>query len=135
MAIKFPSLIEWIDEYGLKELHAMHQDFMKDVEQEISFENFVQQHYESCKEQWIDDMRLIPAKIKYELNNEGDDISLEMAKLVLKEMVNNSINNGEVSRIVLSEDMAPEYNSSVSIINDFFDKVIPAIEKALEELK
>jgi len=49
--MKFPSMIDWMNDYGMRELHRIHADFnrMSD-EPDLSFSDFVEHQYEEDKE-------------------------------------------------------------------------------------
>lgn len=133
--IKFPSMIEFIDEMGLDELHNAHKQYDEDNETSTSFSEFVEEHYESLKESWEDDMRYTPKKaldVKY---NENIDIELDTAKQVMVAIVNKALANGKPGKIILEEELVPDYFLAYPVLEKFFSMVIPAVEKSLNELE
>jgi hypothetical protein len=132
MSTKFPTLIEFIDEMGLDELHATHRSYVEECD-EISFSDFVKEHYEACRQIWEDDMNCVPRSFIVPFN-EDNDITLESAKVVMKDIINDALMNKKVREIILENELAPNYESATMIVFEFRRTVLPAIEKALNEL-
>jgi hypothetical protein len=130
--IKFPNLIEFIDEFGLDELHATHKSYVEECD-EISFSDFVKEHYEGCRQMWEDDMKCLPKSINVSFNDDGE-IALESAKMVMVQIINDALKSKKVREIILKDELAPDYESSTMIVFEFARLVIPAIEEALDKL-
>jgi hypothetical protein len=133
MVTKFPDLIEFIDDMGLCELHKIHHDYVKECE-DISFSDFVKVHHEGCRQMWEDDMRCGRKKVNI-LFDEDSDILIETAKMVMAEIINRGLRDNWVRQIVLEDDLAPDCYNAVHIVEIFNRKVLPAVEKTLNELK
>lgn len=132
MATQFPTLIEFIDDFGLAELHKTHDSYNEECD-EISFDDFVKQHYEACKEMWYEDMnstRLL--SVPFDNDN---DICLESAKLTIVEMINKSLKEHQPMRIIQNEELSCDWSCCPSIIYELNNRVLPAIEKALNRLE
>jgi len=134
MATKFPTLIEWMEQKGFTTLRREYESANQDI-CSISFDDFCRGYYEDEESEWNYEMiqSTKQFKITYEMDEEGD-ICLESAKIVLKEIVNNAIAEGMVSDIILVDEMAPDYDCSTLIANDFSFKVINAINRMLKNL-
>jgi hypothetical protein len=133
--VKFPTLIEFIDEVGLDELHATHKDYMEDMdENDTSFDTFVKQHYKCLKESWEDDIRYGKKEIFVPFDD-VNDIVLETAKMVMKAIIDKGLKDGLVAKTICEEDLVPEYCLVYPVLGEFYDKVVPAVEKALNEMK
>lgn len=128
MANRFPSLIEWIDEMTMKELHSLH----KENEPEISFDAFVQNEYEAHKQMWNDDMNT-KRIVKYN-PNEDIDVALDTAKIVFANILNDAIRSGKVKSSILQEELTPDYRTDAHVVDVFFCRIIPAVEKMLNNL-
>jgi len=137
MATKFPTIIEWIEESGFSSLREEYEDFKKgDPDQkDTTFNSFVQGTYEMLKGAWEDEIYVIPKQhtIPIDMDDEGD-IALESAKLVAKQILNKAIDDEEVGTIILEDELAPDHDAALWIIDDFVHRVIPAITKVLKEL-
>ena len=129
MVKRFPDLIDWMDEMNMGELHSLH----KEVSPSSSFSSFVREEYEAQKQMWHDDMNT-RCLLNYEINPEGNDMIFETAKYLLVEIVNNSIKSGNVKKILIEGDLTPDYRCDVDVINDFFFKIIPAMDNMLKDM-
>jgi len=129
--IQFPSLIEWIDDIGLKELHSMHYDIEKTLNEKISFDTFVQKEYNAAKEDWEADMFFKTNLVNSNIN-EDDDIVLQMAKEVFINIFNQGQSNMDAGFVVTNEDLAPDYESAKIIVDSFHNVLLPAIQKFLD---
>ena len=132
---KFPSLIEYIDSLGLDELHKAHKEEMEneDPSEQITFSEYVEASYEMAREMWEEQMNDSPKSIAVPFDAEKD-IALGSAIEVMKNIINKGLGRGEVAQIVVADDLAPDYTSAVCIVDEFRENVVPAIEKALNEL-
>jgi len=132
---KFPSMIEYIDDLGLDELHNAHRDEMseEDPSEQISFSDYVESHYQMAREMWEDEMINIPMKTNVSFDTEKE-IALACAIEVMKTMIDEGLREHRVRDIILTDDLAPDYTSAVCIVDEFRKVVLPAIEKALNEL-
>ena len=132
---KFPSMIEYIDDLGLDELHNAHRDEMaeEDPSEQISFSDYVESHYQMAREMWDDEMINIPMKTNVSFDTEKE-IALACAIEVMKTMIDEGLRENRVRDIILTDDLAPDYTSAVCIVDEFRKVVLPAIEKALNEL-
>lgn len=130
--IEFPTLIEYIEECTLTELHKMHEDAKVYEDNEQSFSDYVEEQYSIAQEMWQDAINEA-RPIKIEMVDDGE-VQKESAKLVLKQIIVNGLKNRDIPEIILKDDMAPDYRSAVSIVESFWDDVMPAVEKALEEI-
>jgi hypothetical protein len=72
--------------------------------------------------------------VSYDIDEEGD-ISLESAKMVLVEIINNAMKEGDVGNIISRQEIAPDYKSAGFVVQDFIYKVIPNVTKMLKEMK
>jgi hypothetical protein len=133
MSIEFPTMIEFIEDVGMESLHESHESYIEDTgEYGKSFSNFVEEMYESHKQMFHDEMNFVK-KIGYNVND-NIDISVEMAKVVLVEIINKAIQKGDVKKIILEEELAPDCGSAMIVALEFRKTVIPAIEKTLRHL-
>lgn len=124
--IKFPNLIEWMDEMTMDELHKLHDE----VEGTESFSEFVGNEYEAHKEMWQDEMSK-HREIRFQANDEKD-ICDEMAKDLLCVILNKG--TLEIKDIICQQEFAPDHHSAIQVVEAFWYKIIPAIEKTLKEL-
>jgi len=131
--VKFPTLIEFIDDIGLDELHATHKDYIEDMEEDASFDSFVKNHYECLKESWEDNIRYGKKAIDVPFNEEND-MGLETAKMVMKAIIDKGLKDGLVAKTICEDDMVPDYFTVYPVIEEFYAKIVPAVEKALNEL-
>ena len=133
MATKFPNLIDWMDDVGMAELHDQHMTYMKDAQDNIPFSNFVAAQHNVAEGMWEDEMfQTNPLKIE---ENENDDMDLLIAKDIFVTIFNNGIESADPGIIVTQEECAPDAETAKYVINTFWNKVVPAVKKALEELK
>jgi len=128
--IRFPNLIEWMDDMTMDELHNLHQVHQAVVKTE-SFSDFVQNEYDAHKETWEDEMNQ-HRPIRFSINEEKD-ICDELAKEVLATIL--SKGTKELKHIIDKFDLAPDYTSASQIVDSFWFKIIPAIEKTLKEIE
>jgi len=133
---KFPSLIEYIDSLGLDELHKAHKDEMEneDPSEQITFSEYVEASYEMAHDMWKEEMDNYPKKINVPFDTEKD-IAIGSAIEVMKTIIDEGLRENRVRDIILTDDMAPYYESAVCIVDEFRNVVLPAIEKALNELE
>jgi len=134
MATTFPSMVEWIEQTGWEQLHMAHRD-----ENDLSgcyrtFDHFVQDLYASAEQDWNEDMFHHNKLISYEMDLE-QDMCMESAKFVLAKIINNAICKGNVGSIVVNEELGPDYETSLLIVNDFLYQLIPAVDRMLKEFK
>ena len=129
--IDFPNMIDWIDSYSMGDLHDIHADFENMHQTKIEFSLFVKNMYDDEKRDWEDEMgRDRPLEI--EMDEEGE-IDVESAKMVLKEIIWRGSEDGQVAKIIC-DDLTPDFCAARVVVNAFWDKVIPAVEKALKNL-
>lgn len=132
--MKFPSMVDWMDEYGMEELHRMHVDFnrMSD-EPDLSFSDFVEHQYEENKEEWEDQMNRGKA-ISVPMHADGE-IDLENAKQVMVGVVRHLCENPSIiHKIIDDEDLAPDYMCALHVVDRFWDTVVPGIDLALKKM-
>lgn len=133
--MKFPSMIDWMDEYGMEELHRMHADFnrMVDAPDMLEFSAFVEHQYEESKEQWDDGMNQAKA-ISVPMDMDGE-VDLENAKQVMVGVVRMLADEpGIIRSIIENDDLAPDYMCALHVVDRFWDTVVPGIEKALKKM-
>ena len=127
--IKFPSLIEWIEDCGWKELHAYHEDFLITGVEKVSFDDFVQKEYESAKDEWFSTVNY-RREIKFQMNEENDP-GTESAKEILVMIINKGIKEGMVKDLILN-DLACDSFTAEIIASEFgyiIDKVGEMLKK------
>jgi hypothetical protein len=136
MAIQFPSLIDFMDEYGMKELHNMHNDHLETFGVNSSFSDFVQVYYNDARDEW-NLKRICNVRIKTpEFNDETDiDMSLQMAKECFAKIFNIGDRHITAGQIVETDELAPDHHSATMVVDTFHNKLIPAIQKFLNEYK
>ena len=127
-------MFEWMEEFGFKELRAMHKDAKAEGDC-VSFDEFVRESYNCSANLWVDEMFEDPKShlVSYDMmENEEEDICLASAILVLAQIINAGIKDGFVADIILKEELAPDHEASVEIKNDFVYKIIPLINETLK---
>jgi hypothetical protein len=136
MAIQFPNLVDFMDEYGMNELHAMHKDHQNAIGDYCSFSDFVQGYYEDARDEWSLEM-IRNTKIETPVfNDESDvDMSLQMAKECFAKIFNVGDRHITAGRIVETNELAPDHNSAMMVVDTFHNQLIPAIQKFLNEYK
>lgn len=128
---KFPTLIEYIEEIGIDNLRKMYEDEMKN-EGDVTFTEFVENEYHGAEAMWDDRMSDVK-KLNVPFNLEKE-ITVASAIEVLVTLVNESLKNDKVPKIILENDLAPDAHTATYIVDAFNKTVIPAIEKTLNEL-
>jgi hypothetical protein len=127
--INFPTLIDWIDEEGMDDLHNRHNDFNSLIkEAEISFSQFANNEYEHAKQIWIDE--IYNGKCINIPFNEHGDISIESAKQV----INRLIDSDTVGNTITDSDLAPDYHTAIMVNDAFWNVIVPAIKKAINNI-
>ena len=58
-----------------------------------------------------------------------------MAKEVMCMIINAGMKENDPGQIVVNNELAPCHESALSVVNDFWSKVFPAVRKALMDLK
>jgi hypothetical protein len=134
--LEFPGLISWIDEVGMDELHKKYNNYLETLgdmsDEEDSFDLFVQHEYSIMKDQWDIDLNF-KRDINVYLETNDVEIDVESAKLVLKKILEDHVD--DIRYIIENEELAPDYNSSLAIVEAFWDKIIPAVENAMNNLE
>jgi hypothetical protein len=127
----FPDLIDWIDDYGIDILHKEHDQYCSDNGSKKSFSAFVNEEYAVAKCLFIEEINRVD-HIDIEMNVDGE-IQIESAKLILLRIIERGIDANMIMKIIEQEDLAPDYRCAISIVNAFWDVIIPKIEKALKD--
>lgn len=133
--IQFPDLIDWMDEMSLEELHSLHKDFEKNFEKKIEFSKFVVDEYESAKTGWVEEMAYSRQIVDGCDPDGADDICLDSAKYIFKRIFDKGVDLNRVSNIICDDELAPDHNCAQVIVDAFWNKIVPAIEKTLKDLK
>jgi len=134
MATNYPSKIEWIEQTGFAELRRRYKEFLKDYGVHENFDSFVDCLYDAEKMNWEQDMFHQTNLLSYEMDLE-QDMCLESAKFVLVKIINNAICKGNVGSIVVNEELGPDHETSLNIVNDFMHQLIPAVDRMLKGFK
>lgn len=129
MSVNFPTMIDWIESVGFETLHEMQEDFKCQHEK---FSTFVQRIYEEQKTDWRNEIGF-SRKLKIDFDAFENNVSMLEAVSLFKEIVEESIGKKIFYKITLN-DVIPDHNCALNVVNDFWNKVIPAVEKALNEL-
>jgi hypothetical protein len=147
--IRFPNMIDWIDDLGLDELHRLHNE----DNEGLKFGDFVEKEYLIQKKEWTEVMchsnKTINGTKKSSKNfnffigekilrlnfDENKDVATESAKIVLERIINISAEKGLIKDIILCEELAPDYYSCRIVAESFWYKIIPAIKKTLDEME
>ena len=127
---QFPTLIDFIDSIGFDELHEIHNE---DETRSMTFTEFCHDHYNNIKADWETEINNHKKHLDVPFNEENA-ICLESAKSVMTQIIDEGLRSYRVRDIILNDEMAPGYLTAISIIEDFRIQVIPAIERALNEL-
>jgi len=139
--MKFPCLIDWMEERGLDHLHAEHKDWQTTWGDKIEFSDFVQKAYENTMQRAHEnamadfhsnmESRRRPIEIPFDA---AGDVATESAKDVLKQIIDKGLLDGMMEKVIDKEELAPDYNCAFAIVNAFWDDVIPALEKAMKNI-
>lgn len=130
--IKFQSLVAMIEEYGLDELHRMHQDDKATTGRVIPFDDFVNEYYEDSKKEWESNVNYRKAISLSNMADPDSDICTESAKFILEKIIQKAVDNGEVGRIIEEEQLSPDTSTNITISNCFWFTIIPTLEKAMK---
>jgi len=128
MLCEFPNLITWMDEYGMVALHREHNERTGQL---VPFSRFVELRYREDKYVWKIRMNR-SAQINISMCEDGE-IDEESAKLILRRMIEHCTDNGMILKVIENEDLAPDYQAALHIVEAFWSVIIPKIEKALED--
>jgi len=130
MNANFPSMIEWIEQTGFTELRERHE---RCSHMYMSFDDFVNSAYNADKLIWEHDM-CYRTKLTYEMDDE-QDMCIESAKYVLVKIINDAISKGDVVNIIDNEELAPDRDIFLHVVNIFMNQLIPAVDRMLKGLK
>jgi hypothetical protein len=134
MAITFPSLINFIDEYGMEKFHEMHECHQALCSREISFENFVNELYQRKEREWGQNM-FFPDSTFCLSDNEEEDVVLTAAKIVFMEIFEHGNSNMKPATVIIEQEIAPDYGSASLVVHKYHGVLFPAIQKFLNEFK
>jgi hypothetical protein len=67
--------------------------------------------------------------------DDDSDPSLQMAKDVMCMIINAGMKENDPGQLVVDNELAPDHDTALSVVNKYWDKVFPAVRKALMDLK
>jgi hypothetical protein len=134
MVTQFPNMIDWINEFGLDELHNEFEKSSKLAEStgmttSISFSSFVDIFYKMKKLEWEHNMRI---NFRFEEKiDENGEIDFEIGKYVISSILNHAIAN-DIKDKILKEELCPDYQTAVIIVDVIENTILPKIREALK---
>jgi len=128
----FPNMVDWMDEFGMNNLHEAHNAWNDEMEEQLSFSDFVNQHYETNKQMWHDDInRGGTLNVPFDAECE---VAVESAKAIMKRIIECGIESRMVPDLLTEEDLAPDYHCALIVADEFWKTVVPAVTNALNNL-
>lgn len=131
--MKFPTMIAWMEEKGFEELHKEYNEWRAVPENgKEDFETFVQEQYTLEQADYNSQFGLRrDLKVDYDFDG---DVEVATAQIILVELIRRGIEDGEVRNIINQEELVPDYQCVEGVMEAFWTEVIPAIEKALNNM-
>lgn len=131
--MNFPHMIDWMDEFGMDNLHESHKTYNEDLEKSLSFVQFVKEHYETCKQLWHDEMKN-HGRIDVPFDIQEGNIAVEIAKATLAQIINKGLKCNTPRGIIDRDCLAPDHNCAHEIIKELRKTVLPAVQFTLNNL-